>query len=589
MSWYRIDDFNEIFVNLSHRSVTFRNDDSFAFIKEIRVLEGFVRKELSIYILPSLRFIAEFNALYSAHFNTTRITIDTHVTGGLLSTTVNSAVSLEKLLEFSKNKQFGIPEDILKEIKNIYSIICQESKDHLTVRHILPVIALPSTRNDAPENDLWNPRYRYTDNNPEAFFKSSLKKVAKELSKGINPNIYYNDTELPILNAAGSENISLFLLLLAYCANPFLRCRSYCYESAFDIAVRKNNTTMLKAITAASSRPEKIPKEFKAEDVTISASKKLVSTHVSFSNGDIIITVLQSAHEIAEEQKTALFDLFSEFFELNPLVTDKKLKKEFLSSISGPNKYIELIVNAKENKLIGFNCFEIGLPNKHRDHLVLHCIYSLIRPVYRGHGLMALLTFRLAFCLQTLLPTIKVAIFFCAVHYNSYRLAERFLHFPKYRSDHVDPLITDILQTFFKDDYTLHEEKEGIRCYLDEEIRVKGKMQIKSDNLLEEFFHQWLLDLKEGSTAIRSAPILFYATQHTFGQLYQTLKKVNIKLDQHIDELASLIKPFFSNVVSFTTASSKPMLPTHSVFWQGAMPSNNTATKRLQVVLGHLK
>lgn len=407
--------------------------------------------------------------------------------------------------------------------------------------------------------------------------KDDVLRTLKYLSAGASPNTVVHYGRLPLLAAAEQDNLELFKLLLFYYADPFLPGDDDSYMSPAEYVHYYKQNDLLNLIIIHLSNPEKPLKTLKLKQIQLEGENNKIHTLFHFTNDKVIYTVLKRTSDISDEERLNLFQIFSRFFEV---VSEKdNLNDIFTLSCDGKNKYVELIYEGK--KLIGFNLFEISDLKKFTDHKVVHGMISVIDPAYRGYGIMLILAFRLPLVLQKLLDK-KVAFFFCSVHYNSYDPIRNLLHYPKYYTNRIRAIAYDAMQTLF--DEPAEPLKEGITCFLEEALRVKGAFKLKNNNLFQDCFYEHILGITDKyPDKPRSAPIFTYMTQQTISHVKSVAESLGIDLDCHLQYLAELaVKVFPEN---FTVQKLVNKLPNNLVFWQGRLEAGASASESKETEL----
>lgn len=364
-------------------------------------------------------------------------------------------------------------------------------------------------------------------------------------------------------------------LLLAYGANPFLRygsenlstvemAKRYYFSAKCDV-ILKSMTKIEAPITRT-----KFPDSPTIEDVKIHSDPTRIVTQLGFSNKEALYTVIFPAKKLSSIEKENIFSIFNKFFE--PAPESKKTAREiFEEDIADPDnhKFVEAIYDAKTNKIIGFNLFEIILLPNRKDHVIFHCVYALIEPAYRGYKIMPLLSFRNAYSLQALNTNLKVAVFYSAIHYNSVVLSERFLTFPKYQPEHVVPLVKDILKEVYGDDVMFHDD---MTCFIRENLRVKGANYETGNNLLQKLYIRHILGIPEKTSPddipTRAAPILFYIGDDSLHEMQNLLKILGADFNGIMLKMAGLMVPFVKHLIPINGSSKEiSSIKNDYVFW----------------------
>lgn len=475
-------------------------------------------------------------------------------------------------------KKDEIPGEVVDEIKRIFYAFQSPSKvSSPPFSHKIPLHLLDSSP-DLSSIDSFESlgeRGRFLPPDDKEIAKENMRNdmlcAYKYLTAGANPNAVVHFGRLPLVVAVDHNNIELFKLLLFYYADPFLRGNDSSFMSAAEYMRLFKRKEMLNLMVVHFSNPEKPLKNLKVKQIKLMSDNHKIHTTFLFTNDKVIRTVLKKTSEIEADESGKLFQVFSQFFEI--VNSKDNLKDIFTSSFTGKNKYVELIY--EENKLIGFNLFEISDLKKYKDHKVVHGMISVIDPAYRGYGIMLILAFRLALVLQKIL-TQKVAFFFCSVHYNSYDPIRHLLHYPKYYNNGIRAIAYDTMKTLF--DQPSEPLQEGITCFLEEALRVKGAFKLKSNNLFQDCFYEFILAITEKYPEIpRSAPIFIYITKQTTLHVQKVADSLDINLDCHLEALKELTVKVFPD--DFVVHKSTNKLPSNQIFWQGSSEESANASE----------
>jgi hypothetical protein len=384
--------------------------------------------------------------------------------------------------------------------------------------------------------------------------KLFLRKIKELLLKGHNPNELGESGDSPLRVAItfydSKEIIELFLW---YGANPFTRYRddrygTYC--SAIETAKAYNKPNFLAAIDSALTKIEKPlqkAQELKVTNINMHCHNETIMTQFQFSNEKIIATHFSQLDKLTQEQRAAVFSHFKSIFEV-PNNSDPNIISSIFDDDFSGSKLIELIYDNK--KIVGFNLYELIFPEKRKDSIFLHCIYSFIDSAYRGYGLMMLLIFKPAYSLQLLQRDKHIGIFYSSVHYNSYRLAN-FLHYPKHQPEYMNDLVKEILDTIFENNYTSYHDL--ITYYIVDELRVKSPaINPANVDLNQKYYHKEILGLGEDfhdKIHTRAAPVLFYVGDENYFKMQQASNRLNINFTALTVKFAEYLLTHFVNLL----------------------------------------
>lgn len=424
-------------------------------------------------------------------------------------------------------------------------------------------------------------------------YKTSPYSICKKyLMEGDNPNEQQNygdhDTSghTPLAYAIiRHKSDDLLELLLWYGANPFKRAESLVFgrssplELAKIFGLHSKINTIIAAFSKAS-RPlttaSSHPAPLKVIRSQLEYEKQCIITTLDFSNHKTLQTVIKPLDKLSAEERAGVFAHFKIGFEITTEKQACTIETVFDDDFSG-KKTIELIYDGEH--LIGFNLFEVITPEKSKDNVFLHCAYAYLSPDYRGYGLMTYLAFRPAYSLQLLLEDKKVGVFFCSIHYNSYRLVD-FQHFPKYQPDYMPELANEVLDDVLQADYAYYHDL--ITYYIFDRVRVKGPNHATSyASLNERLFRKEILGMSNQDheqTHTKAAPILFYIGDENTNKMRITARYLGIDFDSHAIKLAEYMQLLLKNI-------TKEKLKTHpinpailsrsslSLFWNKESPA----------------
>ena len=409
---------------------------------------------------------------------------------------------------------------------------------------------------------------------------ANLDNCTKLLANGANPNETLDGVS-PLLATLNNPDIRYTDLLLAFGADPTKRGYQQglgsVYQSPLEIIQQRNDIKRWNLI-ASKILPERPlasserPKLRVVKNKLVADKKQQITTTFNFSDDKTLTTVLKKNIALTEKDKENLFNLFCQFFEVTPEAKDEiNMRKIFENDFLDKEKFSEFIFD--NNKLIGFNLFELIKLKKHLNHFVVHLACSGIDPQYSGYGIASLLAFRFAFGILLSSSKFIVGVYFSALHYNSYRAIKDLLHFPKYQSDHIHPLIDELLKALPCYGESVEDMLRQKKCFIDnltfyfkEQFKVKGGVKLSGDpNQL--FFYRNLQGFENGiPTSARSTPVFLYAGDELFLQLRQQAGILGIDFGEHITNFARLLNVFDFNFLE--EINFKRLLRSNMIFWK---------------------
>jgi len=383
----------------------------------------------------------------------------------------------------------------------------------------------------------------------------SIRKMKELLLKGDDPNELGESGDSPLRVAIlFQDSKEIIELLLWYGANPFVRFRDDRYGtfcSAIDAIKTCNKLSMLAIIDSAFTKIEKPLQKgqelLQVIHINIHYHNENIITQFKFTNEKLITTCFSQLSNLTAEQREAVFAHFKSIFEVPNNSNPDTINTIFENDFSG-NKLTELIYDNK--KIVGFNLYELIFPEKKKDSIFLHCIYSFIASDYRGYGLMMILIFKPAYSLQLLQSDKNIGVFYSSVHYNSYRLVN-FLHYPKHQPVYMNDLVKEILDTIFENNYTSYHDL--ITYYVVDELRVKSPaINPANVDLNQKYYQKEILGLGEDfhdKIHTRGAPVLFYVGDENCSKMQQASNRLNINFTELSVKFAEHLLAHFVNML----------------------------------------
>lgn len=395
------------------------------------------------------------------------------------------------------------------------------------------------------------------DMNPVDYCNAIVQKFDRLLTSAEEINVFDSTGYTPLHYAIflTTEEVEK---LLCYGANPLYLVphQGIHYFTAYELALQQAkkgyNVEIFHILQASMMQIErslqKNNKMLRVSDIDIKSKHQCVGTTFFFPKKEDIYTELKQSIHQTEEEKGHLLTMFAKAFE-GDKNDYKEYMEEFIEDLTEDRTYVELfyVKTCANKEFIGFNVFSIIEIN---NQLILNCAYSFISDDYRGLGIMPLLAFRPAFALQAIFPDKRIAIFFNAIHYNSYRTIENLLHWPKYQSPHLKGLVELILQKVFKDNLdNLFYVHNLLSCYVKDKIKVKGKYYIKDkNNIMQKHFYERLLKfINNVPEYARAAPVLFYVGDDSFYKMGSLLSQMGVDFYAHIKHFSDQFMVFIKN------------------------------------------
>jgi hypothetical protein len=271
--------------------------------------------------------------------------------------------------------------------------------------------------------------------------------------------------------------------------------------------------------------------------VDIFNDEQSIITNFTISKDSRLFTKLQKLPNVNRNDLAKVKELYQQYCFEGGSVAD--LEAAFAADITGNNKILEIIYHNNEKCVVGFNIFEIlSLKNK-QEFLCLHCVSSYTDKTIRGIGLMPLLAFRLAFCLKRLNPEREVAVYFSALSYNSFSLAQNFAYcFPKNQSDFTKKLALNIVKSVEPKAEVFHQ---GAVFYITLNIMVRSDAGIKNFGLFSSVFNRVLLNKQQSqcqTERCRAVPVQFFIGDESFEKLNRHAANIGINFLDHMQRLS---------------------------------------------------
>lgn len=517
----------------------------------------------------------------------------------------NANILLEKLIKMlkylnEKHNYEAFPDEIIKELRSMIKFVYGSQKPApQECRHtITDDIPASNCTNPARENstaliDLLN-KWQNVD----------INKVIDLLSKGENPNQCKPGSFAPVQllglrgSSMGSEsgriNVKKMVRLFLWYKADFFAIfpQSSSFDSGADLLMQKHALGILNEIIIAYTTLE-YPLQKSAqntavirEDIRLYGNK--IGTSFLYSNGFLLKTYIKELSTLTDAERMAIFPLYVKYFESPGEVSPTKHRESFDEDFSGENKFVELIYDG--NILVGYRLSElIFLENKKK--IVVHDMFIVLQPRYRTDEKMTIFGYRLVNAVMEWFKDYKVGLFFCAAHYNSLRKTNQGLFFPKYEAEEMDDDIQEILNKIYKG--SLKYFKNGITCYVEDDIKVKGSYYTKSKNKnskidVDQRFYKHMLGLsgKDTSQSKRHVVVLCYPGRESSHRLRSMSNELGLNYLYNVLRIAqglpTLLPKIFGSFVSMkgdekdTFDISFLTKPEKCLFWQKSAPSSKS-------------
>lgn len=359
-------------------------------------------------------------------------------------------------------------------------------------------------------------------------------------------------------------------LLLWYGANPFARPSSEFIQplhsyNALELAIAFGQIEKANIINHEFSRLKKtsfLPANNKnnllISNITAEIAGQSVISKFLLNDGRTISTVLKRAKDMSKQEFNSAFNLFSQNFELTSDM-DEQLINVFMQDFSG-NKWIDFIKDGDE--IIGFNLYEfVDLPDKCNEKYV-YCAYAAIIPAYRNLGLMLILSLRMGYIQKCMSPEKEIGFFFCAAHYNSYRLVN-FKHFPKYQTDESQHTMLALTKEIFGQSASQNYHHHLLKSYYVDKVRVRSPANDKHIKYLDErMFLSEIMDINDVelmTNHTRNGTILFYVNEENYRCLENAALERGIDFNTHIQQFSNCLKKINLSPTSDTYSSSNKL------------------------------
>ncbi|HEX2548409.1 MAG TPA: hypothetical protein VHM20_01175, partial [Gammaproteobacteria bacterium] len=297
------------------------------------------------------------------------------------------------------------------------------------------------------------------------------------LVQGANPNQMDFVNGTPCHQAMSFKSTVILKFLLEYGGNPFLRNTRGI--SAFDFAKKFECVEHAQLIIKTFSQLKKVPAKIAIQKIDVLTFSNLVRTNIHLSDASTISTFLTTPNRLTLKTRDLIYQFFSKYFK-----TTNNMES-FSEALSGKNKLVEWI--AHDNRIIGFNFFELIYLPKFQHQITVHCQYSALDPQFRHLGIASLTAFRMIFALQEMLPH-RASLIFYAISPMSCRLVKDFIFHPKYQSSHINAHVDELVEHTYGEGEKVNYHHQGLVCYVEDDVdRVKEPMHFSMENFLYWF------------------------------------------------------------------------------------------------------
>lgn len=430
----------------------------------------------------------------------------------------------------------------------------------------------------------------YGKNNEESF-----QEIWSDLKLGENPNKSDSLGQFPLREAMLRGREDLVELLLFYKADPLLRpYKAACNKNAIEITLQWKLTGSYKIIMHFLSSFDRVKNQpsLNITDIKVYSEEDEIISSLKFSNNRRVKTRLMPSTNFhdkkLEKERNAVFDLFSNEFEdvEGNLV---RFKEGFDANFQADqNKWVDLIEDQDQNKLIGFILYRIL---KENNTIIVKSEYGAIarNSVLRGSGSNTLFCRRAAFILKFITPRHTVIGYFITLSYLSYQLMTDELCTPKYQSKPMLNLNRALVREEFDSHTILHEGS-----FLEEPClpRVKGQMpqnksnksdrSDKSISFDELCYNKFILFQDKsgfGIKYVRSAVVSTIIEKHSYENFRKRiLDRSHYDIDAHLKDLATIVLtkkdkflPMFNqnSLRVSEIISIKALIDERELFWNG--------------------
>lgn len=417
-----------------------------------------------------------------------------------------------------------------------------------------------------------------------------IKKLLKTSS-----NVNQQDAQITPLNYAVryfKNELRLISMLLYYGADPTYHDMdtSDCL-SAYEYALYLNKPDLINLLQSRLTTLER-PLKSTIQNITTSSTSTEIKTTIEFKDISIpdhpvkksITSTLKKSIDSYEYK--AIIEMSKPNFSVENVESSTNIEDVILADLTCPNRIIE-VIRDQNSKVIGYSIFEL-LTSDDQKRMYWYASLSYILPEHRQSGIMMFLGWRHPLTLQLLNPDKVLAIFFLAVHQNSYRLVQNkhyhFPHWPMYQPPHMESEIRGLLRKInIGSQAKFHLGADDLSCYVTKQINVVDK-QVQKPDLYTKFFYENVLDQGASlNSSGKAAPVLIYITDTTYatfakfcGRIFGPTSTSN--LQTHLVDLAPALKKFLplSRKNELNKELSCHYLNEHfSLFWLNKLSSEN--------------
>lgn len=432
----------------------------------------------------------------------------------------------------------------------------------------------------------FNPYHRRSKRFRDVFNRKvvNIRLLKYLLISGEDPNECSENDMPPILYSMQNHDDRAFGLMLVYGADPFYR-----RDFGIDKGNKFGDVKFINAVEygiqhGLLSKVELIYRHLSYIDrtltvtvgehaaVTMSGNQTGVVTGFDF-RFRTIYTELKRVDQLSQQERDALLRQFKRCFEVKNADSDAAINKVFNEDFTGPGKLVECIYMKNKTgrdasgTLIGLNLFELLLSKRESKLLYVHCIYSLVDPVVRSQGFMALLAFRIAFSLQQILPEYRIGVYYASLTHDSWGMIKDILHFPKYQTSIVTQRVHEVLHDTYGMNVNLTHDL--MTCYIRESVSVKREFIKKfEDNLYIKLFYQEFLNLpdnKRDNEEMRAVPVFFYVGDESQALLEKKAGLMGVNFSQHTLTLARYLLAMLVDMLRITEENLQPAAVSRSL------------------------
>ena len=353
-------------------------------------------------------------------------------------------------------------------------------------------------------------------------------------------------TAQPLSHALYQGNILAAALLLYYGADATLTSVPDA-SSPLTIAFRDPNSPLRQVFANLYCRLGKRPQLAQCINKVVCNQADDGSLYSLFrlTGGKAITTKLMDIKHFSADEKWDMATLFKKAFALPDDPNGAKSRTLFFNEINEPRPKVNIqgeLLQA-HGKAIGFSIYYVFELPQFPDTIVLGWDRAYTAPEFRTCKIMPLLIWRQALALQIANPHKKIAILLVANHYNSYRFAELFYHYPKYRPERVTQLVNSAIK--YQETSSTQCLDDGVKACVPSSDVVReqdtSNAKISCGKIIFLLLYQGLEKLDEPSPY--ATPVLLYVSHELCRATMQLAGSVGVDYANHIIEFTRTQNP----------------------------------------------